>query len=323
MRRWRGGSEMVLVSRDGGSAGVKGSSWAVPGILFTVVVWGSYFPVLEVLLAGWDPMTLSWVRALLAGGTLVALLVMVEGRGSLHVGVPWARVWVLGSLGMAFNMTLMTFGIQFSGAVPAALIAGTSPALAALMARFLYRQPMTTDTWVAVLLAVGGVAIVVLGGASLQADFRGGEFIVLASYLLWLWYLFAAQRWLPGMSQLRLSSLTMGAGAVSLTAIYAFLCLVGYGPIAADGSAMSVALLVYSAVFSVGIGVVLWNLGVSRLGVTVTALYGNLVPIVAVAISVAMGVRVSWLQLLGGALVLVGVLYIQLRPRLRHGPGRT
>ncbi|MGH6720069.1 MAG: EamA family transporter, partial [Alphaproteobacteria bacterium] len=177
--------------------------WAVPGVLVTVVIWGSYFPVVEALLRGWEPLTLTGVRAILAGATLVALLVTMEGRGALHVGVPWSRVWALGSIGVAGNMTLITLGIQVSGAVPAALIAGTTPALAAIMARFLLGQALTGDLWIAVFLAVVGVAVVVLGGPSWQAGFGGGELLVLFAYGLWLWYLFMAQRWLPGMSQLR------------------------------------------------------------------------------------------------------------------------
>lgn len=295
-----------------------GARWAVPCVLVTVVIWGSYFPVVEALLRGWEPLTLTGARAILAAGTLVGLLVIMEGRAALHVGVPWRRVWALGSIGMAGNMTIIVLGIQVSGAVPAALIAGTTPALAAVMARFLLGQRLTGDLWIAVSLAVVGVAVVVLGGPSLQASFGGGELLVLVAYVLWLWYLFMAQLWLPGMSQLRVTALTMATGAATMAVLLAVLGAVGYGPMTMDLAPDSVALLVYSAVFSVAIGVLLWMYGVSHLGVTVTALYGNLVPIVAVAMSAALGAAVSWLQALGGALVLAGVIYIQLRPRLRH-----
>ena len=293
--------------------------WALPGVLFTVFVWGSYFPVLEVLLRTWDPLTVSYVRLLLAAGTLIVLLLAFEGARGVFIGVPWPRVVLLGVVGIAGNMTIIVFGIQHSGAVPAALIAGAVPALAAVMGRLLVGQRFATDLWVAIALATVGVGVVAIAGQEHDFGLGGGELLVLVSFTLWLWYLFMAQAWLGGMSQLRLSTLTMSAGAVGMTGIYGVLAAVGYGPIAAGGSFDSLALLVYSAVFSVAIGVVLWNYGVSRLGVTVTSLYGNLAPVIAVAMSAALGASVTWLHLLGGAMVFAGVLYVQLRPRLVRG----
>ncbi len=53
--------------------------------------------------------------------------------------------------------------------------------------------------------------------------------------------------------------------------------------------------------------------GVSRVGVTIGSMYHNLVPIVVVLISISLGRYPSLLHLLAGALIIAGVVYIQLR----------
>lgn len=284
------------------------------GLFVTVFCWGSYFPVIEALLSGWDAYTMSAARAALAAATLLTLLLVTEGWRPLFQGLPWRRIWIIGVFGVNANMILIAVGIGYSGAVPAALIAGMTPALAALMASVVYRERLALGVWVAVAVAVAGVFLVVLGGAATGAEFRGGEILVLMSYVLWTWSLFVVQRWLPGRSQLCRSTAVMLTGSVATVATVGLLYLVGFHPGKYDASLGSLGLLLYSAVFSVAIGSFLWNYGVSRLGVTIVSLWGNLVPIVAVLLAVWwQDAPVSWLQAAGGALVLASVVHIQLK----------
>jgi len=64
-------------------------------------------------------------------------------------------------------------------------------------------------------------------------------------------------------------------------------------------------------------GVLLWNFGVRRLGIVVASIYLNLIPVISVLIAVALGYEARWEQLVGGALVLAGVAWSQVRGR-RH-----
>lgn len=62
------------------------------------------------------------------------------------------------------------------------------------------------------------------------------------------------------------------------------------------------------------LGVVLWNAGVRAVGVVTASLYINLTPVVAIAILVLMqGAEPTTQQLLGGALVLLGIVYSEWR----------
>jgi drug/metabolite transporter (DMT)-like permease len=62
-------------------------------------------------------------------------------------------------------------------------------------------------------------------------------------------------------------------------------------------------------------GILLWNHGVRQFGIVVPSLYMNLVPVVAVLLSAAIGHPPTWWHLAGGALVIVGIALTYLRRR--------
>lgn len=304
------------VLERGGETVRPPSRLAIPAALLSVTIWGSYYPIIEYLLASWDAVTLSWARNVMAAMALGVLLVMTEGARSLIRDVPWRPVWLIGVVGVAANILLSSYAVQFAGAVPAALITGGTPVLAALMAWFFYGQRPRWLAWFAIVLALAGVTIVTLGGSGWDGSFMGGEFMVLAAALTWVWYMIMIQKALPGFSQLRATTITMITGAFASTGGYGAVLVLGYGPVAYDTGASSLGLVFFSAAGSVALGTVLWNFAVSRLGVTVTSLFGNLVPVVAVALSLAWGGTIGGLQVVGGVLVLIAVIIMQVGPRL-------
>ena len=63
--------------------------------------------------------------------------------------------------------------------------------------------------------------------------------------------------------------------------------------------------------FSTALGGLLWNIGVSRVGLAAGVLWQNTVPVFGVLISMMFGFVPTAGQVLGGALVLAGVLVMQ------------
>jgi len=59
--------------------------------------------------------------------------------------------------------------------------------------------------------------------------------------------------------------------------------------------------------------VLLWNTGVSLVGVPVASLFSNSAPVFAIGLGALMGFTPSWLQLAGGAVVLAGIAQLQIR----------
>ncbi len=279
-------------------------------LAFTSLAWGSFFPIIEYLLQSWDAVTLSVTRLPLAVPVLVAALVLREGRYALFRAVPWRRVWMLGGALAGFTL-LMTFGIAHSGAVAAAMLSTTAPILAALMSRVMDGVPLRRGIALAALLAVAGGLLLVFGREGRLDGFRGGEILVLLAVTVWLWHSLAAQKWLKGSSQLRITTLVSLSGGAVLCVAVGLLTVFGVSSPRIDVNGESVALILFLAVVSVAMANLCWHYGVSRLGVTVGAMYNNLIPLVAVAVALAFGSPPTWLQGAGGVLILAGVVYAQ------------
>ena len=138
--------------------------------------------------------------------------------------------------------------------------------------------------------------------------FRRAEILLLHSTGCWCWYSVEAQRALAGMSQVQITFLTMIPASAVLTLAYLAAGLLGAAHLPMPKpTASDLAIFLYMGGAVAGLGVMLWNFGVQRLGVVIASIYLNLIPVVAVAISVAFGTRLRVEQLIGAILVLASV----------------
>jgi drug/metabolite transporter (DMT)-like permease len=62
---------------------------------------------------------------------------------------------------------------------------------------------------------------------------------------------------------------------------------------------------------AVGVAAVLWNFGIKRIRAEIAAMYSNLCPLFAVLVSIAFGVYPAWAHLLGGAMIMFAILWVQ------------
>jgi drug/metabolite transporter (DMT)-like permease len=292
------------------------------GLLFVALAWGSIIPALNLLLPVWDPYFLSAGRYLVGAPIFLILLRLFEPGPLLPRGVAQWRLWVLGGVGIGAFAPLFTLGVAHAHPVMAAIVSACGPVVAALVARVFFATPLDRSILPAIALAVIGGGLATWNPGSLDGGFRlrGGEGLMLLATACWAWYSIAAKRWLRGLSQLRITGLTLAPGAVILAAIYLVFGAAGFAdlPPAAPRDATDVALFAWIVLAAVVFGIFVWHFGVRHVGVVVASLYMNLVPIVAVAILAVLGTPPSWSQVCGGLLVVAGVIYVQLRQAQRR-----
>jgi len=297
------------------------------GLLLTAVAWGSMIPLINILVGTWDPIFLSALRYLLGAPILLLLLWLFE-RGPLWpAGVAAWRVWLLGAVGIGLFAPLYTFGIANSNPFTAAVLSAAGPIIAAGVAWAAFRIPLERGMIPAVVMAVVGGVLATYdpSQAGNPFDLRGGEPLLILASICWTWYSLAAQRWLKGHSQLRITSITMLTGAIVSAAIYlaaAALNLAELPPPPPHGL-RDVGLVTWMVLVSVVAGIFLWNYGVRVMGIVFAALFMNLVPVMAILMIAATGVEPTTMQLLGAGLVMGGVLQAQLRRLLSQRRNRS
>lgn len=285
-------------------------------LLLAALIWGSMVPVLSVLADRYDSWLLSWLRYILGLPVLwLAVLLGHRPDGALRA-LPRGRLLALGAAMTAFSV-LYTFGVANSHPATAAIVLMCGPIWAAFLARVMLRAPMPPGFVFTLTLVVGGGVVVVLGspGKTRQGfALEGGEPLLVIAQLCWSWYSIQAQRWLGNRGQIVLSALTSTTASVLLGLVCGAVWLAGGVALPAEPPSLADwGMLAWIGLFGVAVAVLLWNTGVSLVGVPVASLFANSAPIFSIALAAAMGREPTWLQLVGGAIVMGGIGQHQLR----------
>ena len=289
------------------------------GMLLVALSWGTMIPSMTHLLLGWDPFFLAAARYCMPIPAMLVVLRLAEGPTAWFAGLPAWRWWLLGSLGIGMFAPLYTLGIQYSNPITAAILSSISPAITAIVGWLFYRLPIPRQT-------VPGLALTILGCvyatydpklSGTRFDLRGGELFIVAAMACWAWYSITAQRWLLGCTQVRITAMTTTTGSLALVSAYLIASLLGAGrfPPALPTTPLDIGLFLWLAFIPVMLGNLLWHHGVRQLGAVIAALFMNLMPITAILITAALGTAPTYQQLIGGALVLIGIMLAQLRRR--------
>ena len=283
------------------------------------LVWGTTFYAIRVGVQDVPPFLLAGVRFVIAG---LALCAWTLARGERP---PAARQWAAAFV-IAFPIFVVDYGGVFwaERRVPSgvtAVMMATIPAFMALSeVVFLGTQRMTARLGAALLIGVGGVAVLVsrklsLGGAPID---RVGAAVLLVAAIGWS-VASALTRKLPlPPSKILSSGAQMLAGGVLLTALSAAAGeFRGFDPAAVPAAAW-VALL-YLVVFGSIVAFTAYVWLIHRESPTRVGTYAYVNPVVAVFVGWALGGEtISSRTVLGSLLVLVSVVLITTMP-----PGKS
>lgn len=281
-------------------------------LTITAVFWaGAFFAAKEAVRNG-PPVTTAFLRFSLAGFLLLGICFLRR-----EILVPWRalpRLLAMAGVGIFLYNLFFFEGLRRTSALNGSLIASANPAITALLSGVFARERTTGAQWAGIFVSFTGVVFVLSGGsleALLALRFNPGDLLIVGSATCWAVYSILARRVLKE------------AGSVIITA---FACLAGsvlLSPLAFRetgagwlDSPVFWACILYMAVFPSGIAYVWWNDGVREIGPARASVFINLVPVFVMILSVFSGTLPQTGQVLGGALVLVGV-YLTARPAAR------
>ncbi|SJZ33037.1 EamA-like transporter family protein [Enhydrobacter aerosaccus] len=289
-------------------------------LLFAALIWGSMIPVLAALAEHYDKWLLSWLRYVLGMPVLWLAVWMTAPPKTKTRPVRPLQLLSLGAAMTAFSV-LYTFGVSRSHPATAAIVLTCGPIWATLLARLMLRTPMPPGFFVTLVLVLTGGVLVVLGTPQAAAGlgFRGGELLLVIAQFCWSWYSIRAQQWLADRGQIALSALTstVASGLLGLVCIGVWMSIGIEWPTHAP-TALDLGMIAWVGVLGVAVAILLWNVGVSMVGVPIASLYSNSAPIFAIGLAAFMGKEPTWLQVAGGAVVLGAIALLQAR-QIRTG----
>jgi drug/metabolite transporter (DMT)-like permease len=213
-------------------------------------------------------------------------------------------VW-LGLVGHCCYQYCFVGGVAATSVSNAALIIGATPVFVAVASAALGRERIGWLHWLGAAISISGIYFVIGRGASFGGSTFRGDALVMVSVACWSAYTLGASRLIARHSPLYVTGMTMAIGGVP----YVLLALPGLLRLDwSRPSAWTWTALVLSALFALGVAYLIWYTAVQRIGPARTAIYSNVVPIVAMAVAALwLGEPLTSTTLLGAGAVLGGV----------------
>jgi drug/metabolite transporter (DMT)-like permease len=284
-------------------------------LALVAIVWGASFIAGRIVSSEMDATSAALWRYIIATVTLVAVALAVEHGLPRLTPQQWFGVIVLGSVGVAMYNLCFMYGLQTVPASRASLIIALNPAATLIGGALFLHEPLTRGRVFGIALALLGVAVELSGGNPASLLTRGpllGELAMFGCVISWAAYTLLGKRMLgDGVSSLAATTYAALAGTLMLVAINA-----GTGNLHLPQVSSKVWwCIAFIGTCSTALAYVWFYDGVRAIGPARTAVFINLVPVVAIALSVVvLGEKLVPSMVIGAALVVSGVFVINRAP---------
>ncbi|MFY9611685.1 MAG: EamA family transporter [Blastocatellia bacterium] len=279
-------------------------------LLLMTLVWGANFTAIKYSIEDLLPLSFNGLRFAIASVVMLAAAFATGHNLKVAKGDGW-RLFGLGLLANTFYQSVFILGMARTRAGNAALILATTPLVTAIIGRILRREYFTARGVFGLVLAFGGIILIILAGhneVSLQETLLGDCLLVVAT-LFWSLYTVGSKRLIHTYGSMKTTTIMMTTGTPVLLLVCAPSLLrqdwSRVRPIAWAG-------LIYSALLAIALAYIIWNHGVRRIGSTRTAIYSNITPIVAMLVAwPALGEVPTPGQVAGALVIFYGVYLVR------------
>jgi drug/metabolite transporter (DMT)-like permease len=278
------------------------SLFASLALLTMAACWGSTFFLIHDLLDRVPVVDFLSVRFAIAGAALLLLAPRAVGRLD-----PTRRRYAV-ALGCLYGgaQIMQTTGLAHTAASVSGFITGMYVVATPLFAALILRTRIVPMTWLAVLLAVAGLAVLTLSGLS----FGYGEALTLVAALVYALHIVGLGAWSTPADAL-------GMSIVQILVIAA-ICTVAAVPggIELPDRRDDWLSLVYMALAAGALAMLAQTWAQAHLAPTRSAIIMSMEPVFAAFFAVLLGSEsVGWRMLVGGGLVVAAMVLVEALPR--------
>ena len=286
-------------------------------LLVMTIIWGTNFSIVKHAFLEMHPQAFNAVRLVVASAAFLAIIIWARrlragGTLSSIIVTPapitrrdWIALAALGLVGPAGYQYFFIGGVARTSVANSSLILAATPVVIALVSAAMGHDRIGRLHWLGAALSVLGIYLVVGHGAPGGSSNVTGDMMMFGSVLCWAIYTLGARHLMQRHSPVGVTGLSLAFGTLMYVPLtVGHLSRTDWSSI---GAGTWVALF-YSALFALCVSYTIWYMAVREIGSARTAVYSNLVPIVAMVTAVVvLGERLTVLRMLGAAAVLVGV----------------
>ncbi|PEL50388.1 DMT family transporter [Bacillus toyonensis] len=277
-------------------------------ILSVVMIWGINYTIAKYGLVEFTAIEFTAIRMMAAAPLLLLLTFFIEK--SLYVerkDIP--RLIVVSFVGIVLYQTLFMETVKYTSATNASLLISISPIFTTLFAVFLKQEKFSSRKLIGSMIAFVGAALVLVAGHSLASSFYGNGIGMITS-ICWGLYPVLAGPLIKKYSALRVTAWSALVGAIPLLLLSGPHVFVMPFHIT---KGMTLFALLYSIFFVTVFGLVMWYIGVQKIGASHTMVYMYITPIVAVLFAaIWANESISLQQMIGGIIIFFGLWFVKL-----------
>ncbi|CAI8740685.1 MULTISPECIES: DMT family transporter [Bacillus] len=290
--------------------------WGIELLLLNVVIiWGINYTIGKYGLEEFSAVEFTALRMIAAAPLLLLLTFYIEK--SLYMERrDILRLIVVSIVGIVLYQTLFMETIKYTSATNASLLISISPIFTTMFAILLKQEKFSSRKLVGSTIACGGAALVLLAGHSLVGSFYGNG-IGLITSMCWGLYPVLAGPLIKKYSALRVTAWSAVVGAIPLVILSGW--HIFSMPFQIEQGMTWFALL-YSIFFVTVFGLVMWYIGVQKIGASHTMVYMYITPLVAVVFAAVWAKeQISLQQIIGGCVIFFGLWFVK-SEKLRTQP---
>ncbi|WP_044748964.1 DMT family transporter [Bacillus alveayuensis] len=276
-------------------------------------MWGGMYVVSKYVLDFIPPLTLLWLRYVIALVFLFVILKIVQIKNKNRVTLKkrdWLLIAWIGFIGYFVSIALQFIGTKLSDAHTGALITSATPAFIVIFARLILKEKFTVRKIISVLLATLGVVIVIGWDKNVGTYLLGSTILVgaAATWALLSVYVKVASK--------RFSSLAITTYAVLFAMVFTTPLMIWELQLH-DVYYQHILIIlgvIYLGIVSTAGAFFLWNKGMELMDAGIGSLFFFFQPLV--------GAFLGWLLLnekldvnffIGGMLIIAGVVIVTLQ----------
>jgi drug/metabolite transporter (DMT)-like permease len=282
-------------------------------LVLATAFWAGNFVFGAAALDSVDPISLTWIRWMLALIPLAIVAQLVE-KPSWRAAIRHLPLMtVLGVLGVTGFSLLLYYALEFTSPLNASLINAVNPALIVVLAAVLpamwqggKRERLTWTSVLGILLGLVGVVIVLTDGdvlALLRQGVNPGDLLMIGAILAWSIYTLVGRR-IHDVPPITATTVQAAAAVVLLTPFLAINGLQWPSDVAGWSAVGYIVLFPSLGAY------VLWNAATRKVPAATASIYINLMVVFTALIGLPFGFGISWVQVLGGVLVVGAVVLL-------------
>lgn len=281
--------------------------------LTAVVVWGVSFIATKIALEELAPLTIIFLRLVLAVILLFVLAISSNKKFNLNLKI-LGNIFVLALIAV-FHLWIQVTGMQYTTAANTGWIIGTAPIFMAIVGFAAFKESLTPTRIFGILLAFSGLLMLISKGDLSSIDFLSnkGDFLILASAFTWSIYSAVNKKISLNYSPLLtilflfllmaviISPFTINAGSIRSVV---HLSMKGWG------------VILFLGIFCSGIAYVLWAQSLKEMDSIRVGAFLYLEPFVTVVAAwLLLKEQITLLMIISGLIITLGVLLVNMNIR--------